>query len=211
LNEEILIVKKDIKNLYLRVDSSCKVRLSTPKRLSCKRAHDFIKKNEEWIKNRVKECKKRQKKQKESLFYLGNEYKIVLIESENKKVELKDSSVCIYSKNGKHFWLLEEWKKQKAHEVFKKYIKKYEKLFDLEVKAVRIRPMRTKWGSCNYKKMYINLNLYLIHKSLNAIESVILHEFAHFFHPNHSKEFYSFIYNIMPEYKKYELELKGDL
>jgi len=70
--------------------------------------------------------------------------------------------------------------------------------------------MKTKWGSCNYKKRYINLNLYLIHKSLNAIESVILHEFAHFFHPNHSKEFYSFIRNIMPEYKKYELELKGD-
>ena len=187
MNEEVLIVKKDIKNLYLRVDGNCKVRLSTPKRLSYKRAHDFIKKNEEWIKNRVKECKKRLEKQKETLLYLGDEFKIVLIESGFEKVELKDKSICIYSKKGEHFNLLEEWKRDRACEIFKKFVEKYEELFDIKVNVVRIKPMKTKWGSCNYKKRYINLNLYLIHKSLNAIESVILHEFAHFFHPNHSK------------------------
>jgi predicted metal-dependent hydrolase len=62
--------------------------------------------------------------------------------------------------------------------------------------------MHSRWGSCNSKKGYINLNLYLIRKDIRFIEYVILHELAHLIHPNHSKDFYRFIENIMPDFKE---------
>ena len=35
-----------------------------------------------------------------------------------------------------------------------------------------------------------------------AIEYVALHEFAHFIHPNHSKDFYNLVENLMPDWKE---------
>lgn len=66
--------------------------------------------------------------------------------------------------------------------------------------------MQTRWGSCNYHKAYINLNLRLLQKSLKAIEYVILHELAHLKFPNHGKEFYAFIEYFMGDFRQREKE-----
>ena len=42
----------------------------------------------------------------------------------------------------------------------------------------------------------------LIHYPVEFIEYVILHEFAHFVHPNHSRAFYALIEKYMPDYKE---------
>ena len=46
-------------------------------------------------------------------------------------------------------------------------LKKYNVLVNKEVKTVSIRAMKTRWGSCNPSKSYINLNLELIKKPKN--------------------------------------------
>ena len=61
--------------------------------------------------------------------------------------------------------------------------------------------MRTRWGSCNKAKGYINLNLDLITKKKEFIEYVVLHELAHLVYANHSKDFYALISKHMPDYK----------
>ncbi|EGK7562189.1 M48 family metallopeptidase, partial [Campylobacter coli] len=66
--------------------------------------------------------------------------------------------------------------------------------------------MKTRWGSCNHKKGYINLNLRLLEKNLRAIEYVILHELSHIKFPNHSKEFYDFIHSFMSDFRQREKE-----
>ncbi|ELM0381033.1 M48 family metallopeptidase, partial [Campylobacter coli] len=55
-------------------------------------------------------------------------------------------------------------------------------------------------------KAYVNLNLKLIQKSLNAIEYVVLHEICHLKFPNHSKEFYDFIEYFMSDFRQREKE-----
>lgn len=67
---------------------------------------------------------------------------------------------------------------------------------------IKVRDMKSRWGSCTPAKQSITLNRKLIHYPLEFIEYVILHEFVHFIQPNHSKAFYHIIENYMPDYKK---------
>jgi hypothetical protein len=61
--------------------------------------------------------------------------------------------------------------------------------------------MKTRWGSCNYHKKFINLNLELIKKSRKSIEYVVFHELVHLIHPNHSPKFYNYLTLYMPDWK----------
>ncbi|CAC9587858.1 Putative predicted metal-dependent hydrolase [Bathymodiolus heckerae thiotrophic gill symbiont] len=70
-----------------------------------------------------------------------------------------------------------------------------------EIKQVRIRKMKTRWGSCNPEKSYINLNSELIKAPIQCIEYVIFHELAHLIHPNHDKGFYTYLTIHMPNWK----------
>jgi predicted metal-dependent hydrolase len=85
--------------------------------------------------------------------------------------------------------------------VFDEYIEKYSYLIDKSINRVSLKYMNTRWGSCNYKKGYINLNINLIHKNKEFIEYVVFHELVHLLYPNHGKDFYAFIYKYMPDYK----------
>ena len=78
--------------------------------------------------------------------------------------------------------------------IFKKYNISFPKL--------RIRNMETRWGSCLAKKGVITLNKQLLEAPRNCIEYVVMHEFCHFIHPNHSKHFYDFLTILMPDWKE---------
>ena len=73
--------------------------------------------------------------------------------------------------------------------------------YHLEFPEVKIRDMKSRWGSCTPAKNSITLNRKLIHYPFEFIEYVVLHEFVHFIQPNHSKAFYNIIENYMPDYK----------
>lgn len=68
--------------------------------------------------------------------------------------------------------------------------------------VLRIRSMDTRWGSCLPGKGVITLNKRLLEAPRNCIEYVVMHEFCHFIHPNHSKRFYDFLAMLMPDWKE---------
>ena len=67
--------------------------------------------------------------------------------------------------------------------------------------AICIHPMKTRWGSCNFKKGTLNFNLYLIDQPHECIEYVVMHEFAHFIVPDHSPAFHALMTALMPDWK----------
>ena len=68
--------------------------------------------------------------------------------------------------------------------------------------TLKLRTMDTRWGSCIAGKGIITLNKRLIEAPMNCIEYVVMHEFCHFIHPDHSKKFYALLTVLMPDWKE---------
>ncbi len=80
--------------------------------------------------------------------------------------------------------------------------------YNIPYPEIRIKYLKSMWGSCRPTQGIITFNSRLIYTPGKCIEYVVLHEFAHFIHPNHSREFYSFVEEFMPDYRECIQELK---
>lgn len=66
---------------------------------------------------------------------------------------------------------------------------------------LKIRALKTRWGSCLVRKGIVTLNRGLLCAPRCCIEYVVMHELCHFLHPNHSVKFYAFLSALMPDWK----------
>ena len=171
------IIRKNVRNLTLRITSEGEIIIVSPLKMKEEYILNFVKTKQKWIDKKLAKCKKIPEGK---FLYLGNLYD---------KSQLKEDLYLFYYR--------------KAEVLFGELIDKYIVYINKSVTKIRIKKMKTRWGSCNYKKGYINLNIELMKKDIKFIEYVVLHELTHLIHPNHSKEFYKFIENIMPNFREY--------
>lgn len=87
-----------------------------------------------------------------------------------------------------------------TYQIFRKY--------GVAKPELRIRNMKTRWGTCLPKKGVISLTSQLIEAPRSCIEYVVLHEYCHFLIANHTKAFYLQIAAFMPDWKQRKEELE---
>ncbi|MBF7060682.1 DUF45 domain-containing protein [Campylobacter volucris] len=203
-NLNIDFERKKVKYLRLKIDRTLNFKLTIPLHYKDKDVLIFLEKNEIWIKNKQKEIlSKKTLLNDNEVYFLGKKYHLVFDENYQKTCIKKDK---IFTKNQQEY---KNFQKQSAKIIFNFFIDKWQFAFDKKVQKISIKEMVSRWGSCNHKKAYINLNLKLTQKPIKSIEYVILHELTHLIYPHHQKEFYAFLYNLMPDYKAREIFLKS--
>ncbi|TQR31916.1 hypothetical protein DMB92_05925 [Campylobacter sp. MIT 99-7217] len=195
---------KKIRFLRLKLDHEGKFKLSIPKTCPRYKVLNFLNEHKAWIESK-KEYAKKLKEANSFMYFLGRKYKFTF-DINLKKPRFKKG--IFYARDQKN---MEEFLRQNAKKIFTFYIKKYELLMDKKVQRLSIKKMRSRWGSCNHKKAYINLNLNLMQKPLKAIEYVVLHEMAHLSFPHHQKEFYEYLAQFMPDFRQRENLFKINL
>ena len=88
--------------------------------------------------------------------------------------------------------------------VFEALIARYYPFFKAQGVAyptLRIKTMKSRWGSCIPGKGVITLNTRLLIKPMAAVEYVVVHELAHFLVQNHQADFYAVVAQVLPDYK----------
>lgn len=91
--------------------------------------------------------------------------------------------------------------REKAKFVLPEKVKYYSKIMGVNPKSVKINSAKKRYGSCSADNS-INFSLYLMDKDPRFIDYVVIHELAHIKHHNHSKAFYCFVQQFMPDYKE---------
>lgn len=66
---------------------------------------------------------------------------------------------------------------------------------------VTVRDMHTRWGSCSLRTGTLAFSLRLCTMPDTAQEYVVVHEFCHFAHPDHSPAFWAAVGRVLPDYK----------
>ncbi len=72
---------------------------------------------------------------------------------------------------------------------------------------MRVKKMKTKWGSCNPESGRIWINLELIKKPKKHLEYVVVHELIHLLEPSHNENFVRLLQRYFPQWEKYRTEL----
>lgn len=67
---------------------------------------------------------------------------------------------------------------------------------------IRVRSMISRWGSCHPTKGILTFARQLIEVPERCMEYVVVHEFSHFIHPDHSPRFHEFLSDAMPDWKE---------
>lgn len=193
---EIKESKKAVKYLRLKVEQSGEISLSIPLRTKENHILEFLEKNLEWLRKTSAKIKaKNSAKNENQVEFLGLSYKLI-IDKKASGVSIELFSIKAASKAD-----FRRFCDQKAKELLNASIARFAPLIARPINHISFKHMRTRWGSCNKAKGYINLNLDLITKKKEFIEYVVLHELAHLVYANHSKDFYALISKHMPDYK----------
>ena len=72
---------------------------------------------------------------------------------------------------------------------------------------LRVRTMRSRWGSCDATNCVITLNSRLLRFRPEIIECVIMHELSHFKYRKHGPRFYALLAELSPGYSLLQAEL----
>lgn len=91
--------------------------------------------------------------------------------------------------------------RKKAKEIIPQKVEYYANIMQVNPNSVKINSAKKRYGSCSGTNN-LNFSLYLMDKDERFIDYVVVHELAHIKHHNHSKEFYAFIEQFMPDYKE---------
>ncbi len=95
--------------------------------------------------------------------------------------------------------------------IFAPFIEQTFQLFEGVLRSkpeIKVKNLKSAWGICHFKDGYITLSSRLANQPPAAIEYVILHEFVHFFEPNHQAGFHRIMAELMPDYKERRKLLK---
>jgi predicted metal-dependent hydrolase len=209
--ENIQITKKDVKNITLKVKPSGEVILTVPKITSDEHIEFIVKKRTKWIEKKKEffasfETTEKEYVSGEDFKYLGRSYRLKVIESKKEAIKLQRGYLEIYVKNKNDLKrkqkLVYEWYYEKALLHSFNILQEFNQIVKQEIKDIKIRQMKTRWGSCNPYKSYINLNIELIKKPKICIEYVVFHELVHLIYLNHSKQFYDYLTTYMNDWEK---------
>ncbi len=220
------IIRKNIKNVHLKVYRDLKIRMSIPQTVSDEWIIEFLEKKKKWIDNQITKYKNTRGnnnllniKNGSSTIFLGKDIRIYKKSSPINYISIDEHVVNMYLKNTDDIKFANKffdyfWRKQ-AEKIFNEQLDKiYNRVFKkykIKKPILNIRKMKTLWGSCTKTKNKITLNQYLLKADIRCIEYVILHELTHLLYTYHDKNFYNFLTIHMPDWRERKKQLDMDV
>lgn len=217
------LIRKKVKNIIMRINPDLTIMISANSRVSKKRIEDFLVSRADWIEDKLKHVDALEKiyfqdfklEDGEDIRILGHNLKFKIIESSVNKVEMDQNYLYLYildtSNKKKMYKFWTDWYESFIKENLTYAINSVHPTFyqyHNHMPNLKLRYMKTRWGTCNGKTDTITLNKFLIQLPRECIEYVVTHEFTHFIHLNHSKDFYQSLKSIMPDFKRREKMLE---
>lgn len=214
------IVRKDIKNLHVGVyPPSGRVRVAAPLRLDDEAVRLAVITRLGWIRRQQEGFQQQDRQSQremvtgESHFFLGRRYRLDVIEHDGPaSVELPNNTTMLLrvrpglDQAGRDA-VLQRWYRRRLREQLPALLAKWEPKIGVQVAELRIKKMKTRWGTCNREAKRIWLNLELVKKPASCLEYILVHEMVHFLERHHNERFRDLMDDLMPQWRLHREEL----
>ena len=221
----VRVERKKMKTSRLKVYPDQTIVLSLPQTAPDEWAESFLKEKINWIDTKIESFKKTvgyaattEIRNGYSIRMLGEDMVFVITKCDENHVysEGKIIHICTNQPENqkKLMELFDKWWRKQALDILNERVRLWYpvvKKYGIPEPSIAVRKMKTLWGSCSVNRNKVTFNLYLIKARIPYIDYVVLHELVHFIYPNHSKHFYDFLSNHMPDWKERKKVLDQDV
>lgn len=212
------LTRKPVKNVNLRVKEDGTLRISANSRVSVRHIEEFIISQQAFIIRAAERINARSAENDigERVRWLGREYPVRVIANSRECAVLEQEEFRVLTRipEPEHVrLLLRNWQAENFTLLCRE--------LNDEVRSslissgivppptrIAIKDMKSRWGSCTWAKGHISINFRLAAYPRETVLSVFWHEYAHYWHHDHSARFYAFLGKHYPEYRKWNSLLK---
>lgn len=223
-NVEYELQFKNIKRINLSISVEKGIHVSAPNRATVTDVEKFMRNNAEFILKSLEKYEKlaatmpKPKKyvNKEYIYFLGDKKTLFVNKSVRNFVQVNGGEIRIFVTDIDNFDLKENVMNEFMKNECEKYVTKmcrelYPRFSKRNIaypKEIRFRKMVSCWGNCRPSRGILTFSTYLIQLPPKCIEAVVCHEFTHFLHENHSKDFYNQLTEFMPDWRVHDKVMK---
>jgi len=207
------VIKKDIKNLNLRIKPTGQIRISCPVHTREESVRQFANSKMSWIKKHLTSFQKKKPvqlplyKTGEIHFFFGQSFRLNIIEKHEKPAVRvsRQNMITMRIRPGsdslKREKVLKEWYRSNLKREIETLIRKWEPEMGVKIHDFGVKQMKTRWGTCNIRAKRIWLNLELAKMKPECLEYVVVHEMVHLLERLHNKQFHGFMDRFLPDWR----------
>ena len=214
------VVRKNIKHLYVGVyPPGGRVRVSAPLRIDKDAIRLAVISRLGWIRKRQAQFERQERQSEreyvsgESHYFEGRRYRLDVIEQNSPPAVLllNNTTLALSVRSGtdrsQREATLDRWYRGQLRDRLPVLVEKWEQKIGVQANEVRIRKMKTRWGTCNSRARRIWLNLELMKKPASCLEYVVVHELVHLLERKHNNRFRELMDKYMPQWRSHRDEL----
>ncbi len=217
--------RKRVKNINLRIKPDMSVYVSASPYITVAEIERFMREKEDLILRALDRFSEsgaeRETPQYENgdiVQLLGTDYPLRVEEGGKNAVLFDGKTAVLRVKNAADLELkrktLDKWLRESCRETVEESCRRLYPVFEKQGvpwPEIRIRTMKSKWGSCMPQKKVLTFNTNLIAAPQECVDYVVAHEFTHFLHPDHSEKFYASLAETVPDWKRLRMETNRHL
>ena len=204
----------------LRINPAVGLELVVPRRMSEKKALQFLYDSRSWIEKHAHFLKALPDETTVNTWPEQIDFHAVALSwqltyetmEHLSRIELKESENKLVFVGPVTHWdqckpLFDHWLKEQAQVHIAPWMNQLSEHCQLKFNQLTFRGQKTRWGSCSSDKN-ISLNYKLLFFPARLMRYVLIHELCHIKHLNHSKHFWALVARYEPDYVRLKKELR---
>lgn len=218
---EFNILHKKRKTFGIYIDIFGNIEVRVPKDAKEPQIMELVEQKFDWILKKSSEMKERTKGYRkkdyvegETFLYLGEEYPIQIIETDEidkNNTVLQEGILKVFVKQYEEDQVQEALKRfyyQQGKAILDQRIRYYQKILKVKPKSFRLANNKGNWGTCN-SRGELTFHWKLIMAPIEVVDYVVVHELCHLIHMNHDRSFWRLVGKILPDYEEQQNWLKN--
>ena len=213
---DVNVTRKRIKNLYLRVLPLGVISVNAPLHTSEVEISRFVLSREDWIAQQLQKQESHTAHRYEDgdiIAYFGKQLTLKLINCNGRtRVERSGDTLLLTIRQdadeAARKKAVDTWRRLELYEAAGAMLPGIERTVGKRAGELKIRDMKSRWGTCNIKTANITINLRLAEKPVECLRYVLTHELCHLHEAGHGERFWRRMDAYYPDWKRVRKLLK---